>query len=253
VSGVEVTWSGQVGVVTLNRPERRNALDLQDRKDLIDALKTVEREARAIVLFGAGPAFCAGGDLASMPQEEGAARERLTWANELATRLINGRRPVVAAVEGAAFGLGLALAMASDLVVAGRSARFCTAFAKVGLGPDTGIAYSLPRRVGPSRAKELILTARVVPADLAHSYGMVDEVVDDTTALVSAVDTATRLALMSAPMLEGARDIMGSQHDTLADILDSELQLQVKLLAGEDFAEGRSAFLDGRPAQFRAI
>lgn len=250
MSGVRAEDRGHVRVITLDRPERRNALDLQDRLDLLEALRGADREARAIVLTGAGAVFCAGGDIASMSQDRSVASHRLQVVNAVVEQLHGGDRPIVTAVEGGAYGLGLALATGSDLVVAGRSATFSTSFARIGLAPDTGLAYSLPFRVGRGRTRELLLTARMVGTEEAERIGMVDVVVEDGAALDSALEMAHRLAELSAPMVAGLRRILHQPDQSLHGALAAEAATQVELLTGPEFAEGRAAFLERRTPDF---
>lgn len=250
MSAVIVEDRGPVRVLTIDRPARRNALDLDDRLDLLDALRTADREARAIVLTGAGSVFCAGGDIRSMSQDPEVARHRLEVVNAVVRQLVTGQRPVVAAVEGGAFGLGLALAAASDIVVAGRSATFSTSFAKIGLAPDTGLAYTLPLRVGRGRTRELLLTARTFEAVEAERIGVVEHLVDDGSALETAVSTATALAELSAPMITGVRRMLAQPDQSLEGVLAAEAHTQVELLSGPQFAEGRAAFLERRAPNF---
>ena len=249
---VRVEDRGHVRILTLDRPERRNALDLADRLDLLAALRSAEVDAgvRAVVLTGAGSVFSAGGDIRSMSQDRDVARQRLEVVNAVVRQLVTGDLPVVAAVEGGAFGLGLALAAACDLVVAGRSATFSTSFGKIGLGPDTGLAYTLPRRVGQGRARELLLTVRTFDAAEAERIGAVETVVEDGRALEHAVELASRLAELSSPMVAGTRRILDQTDQSLDGVLAAEADLQVELLAGRQFAEGRSAFLERRRPDF---
>jgi len=240
-----------VRVVLLNRPDRRNALDLDDRLELLEVLSTAVEESRAIVLSGTGDTFCAGGDLASMTGDRSIARERLDVTNSIVRLLSTGPRPVIAAVEGGAFGLGLGLAGACDVVVAGRSSRFGTAFARVGLGPDTGVSFSLPARVGTARARELLLSGRTVTAEEALRIGMVDELCDDGEAVATASLRAGRLATMSTAMVEAVKQVMAQGGAGLESRLAAETELQLTLLAGSDFAEGRRAFFERRTADFR--
>lgn len=250
MSAVQTEDRGPVRVLTLNRPERRNALNLEDRLELLEALRAADREARAIVLTGAGAVFCAGGDITSMSQDRSVAAHRLQVVGSIVEQLHGGDRPIVAAVEGGAYGLGLALAVGSDLVVAGRSATFSTSFAKIGLAPDTGLSYSLPFRVGRGRTRELLLTARVVSADEAERIGMVDLLADDGAVLEAAVASAQRLAELSAPMVAGVRRILHQPDQSLQGVLAAEAETQVDLLAGPEFAEGRDAFLERRKPNF---
>ncbi len=250
MSAVQSEDRGAVRILTLNRPERRNALNLEDRLELLEALRAADRESLAIVLTGAGAVFCAGGDITSMSQDRSVAAHRLHVVGSIVEQLHGGDRPIVAAVEGGAYGLGLALAVGSDLVVAGRSATFSTSFAKIGLAPDTGLAYSLPFRVGRGRTRELLLTARMVSADEAERIGMVDLLADDGAVLETAVASAQRLAELSAPMVAGVRRILHQPDQSLQALLAAEAQIQVDLLAGPEFAEGRNAFLERRKPNF---
>lgn len=253
MSAVVVEDRGPVRILTIDRPARRNALDLDDRLELLDALKAADREARAIVLTGAGTVFCAGGDIRSMSQDPEVARQRLEVVNAVVRQMVTGERPIVAAVEGGAFGLGLALAAACDVVVAGRSAAFSTSFAKIGLAPDTGLSYTLPLRVGRGRTRELLLTARTFDAVEAERIGLVETLVDDGAALEAAAAAATALAELSAPMVAGVRRLLAQPDQSLEGLLAAEADTQVELLGGPQFAEGRAAFLERRPPDFTSV
>lgn len=253
MSAVTVEDRGPVRILTLARPERRNALDLDDRLDLLEALRAADREARAVVLTGAGAVFCAGGDIRSMSQDREVARRRLDVVNAVVRQMVNGERPIVAAVEGGAYGLGLALAAACDIVVASRTATFSTSFAKIGLAPDTGLAYTLPLRVGRGRTRELLLTARTFDADEAERLGVVETLVDEGSALETAVATASRLAELSPPMVAGVRRLLTQPDQSLEAVLATEADTQVELLAGPHFAEGRAAFLERRTPDFASV
>jgi enoyl-CoA hydratase/carnithine racemase len=250
MSAVQVEDHSHVRVIALDRPARRNALNLEDRLELLDALRAADREARAIVLTGAGAVFCAGGDITSMSQDRRVATHRLQVVAAIVEQLHGGDRPIVAAVEGGAYGLGLALAAGSDLVVAGRSSTFSTSFAKIGLAPDTGLSYSLPFRVGRGRTRELLLTARMVDTVEAERIGMVDLVVDDGSALETALETAQRLAELSAPMMAGVRRMLHQPDQSLSALVATETETQIGLLTGPEFAEGRAAFLGRRKPNF---
>lgn len=244
---------GPVRVLTLNRPERRNALDLADRGALLAALEAAggEPACRAVVLTGAGGVYSAGGDIGSMSPDPEIARERLGLVNAIARTLVTMPKPVVSAVEGGAWGLGLALACASDLVVAGSSSRFAASFGRIGLAPDTGLTWSLPRQVGAARARALLLTARSLEIDEAERIGLVDEVVDDGQAVTRARAIAEELAAFSAPATAAVKRLVARCDEPLDHVLDAEAQEQTRLLAGEDFTEGRAAFFERRKAEFR--
>lgn len=249
-TSVLVEDRGAVRVLTLNRPERRNALDLDDRLALAEALVAADREARAIVLTGTAPTFCSGGDIASMTPDPVVGRRRLDAVAAIARAMATSSTPIVTAVEGGAFGLGLALACHSDLVVASRSSRFAASFARIGLAPDTGLFWSLPRRVGPALTRRMVLTACTVDADEALTAGLVDELVEDGTTLERAMALAEELAAVSAPVVAGVRRTLAQPDQTLEGLLEAEAELQLELFGSPEFAEGRAAFFERRPANF---
>jgi 2-(1,2-epoxy-1,2-dihydrophenyl)acetyl-CoA isomerase len=195
---LEFTRSGSVAVLTMNRPAARNALDTELREALAETLPSVRDDAgvRAVVLTGAGGHFCAGGDVRGMSaaaQGDGFdARQRTSGNHRWFESLVDLEKPVIAAVEGAAFGAGLSLALAADFVLADPNARFCCAFARMGYVPDLGSMYLLPRAVGLSRAKELAFSARELDAQEAHSYGLVHRITDPGAVLSEAVALASR-------------------------------------------------------------
>lgn len=251
-SAVVVDRDGGVWTLTLNRPHRRNALDLEDRKHLISALRRADTDpaCRVVVLTGAGSTFSAGGDIASMSQDPEVAAERLSLVAELVRRIVTSSVPIVSAVNGGAFGLGLALAAASDHVVAGDDTKFAASFAKIGLIGDTGIFWSLPRRIGHARAKRMLLFSNDVRAEEALRIGLVDEIVPPGELLQTARERARTLAAAAPLAMAGTKEIFAQEDGGVEAVLASEARLQTQLLASEDFAEGRAAFYDRRPAEF---
>lgn len=251
---VRVTYEGPVHTLTLNRPARRNALDLADRRELLAALRESERApgCRAVVLTGAGDVFCAGGDIRSMSQDPEVARERLAVVNDVARALVCSAKPVVAAVRGGAYGLGLGLAAACDCVVAADDARFAASFAKIGLTADSGLSWSLAQRVGPARAKELILFAEDLGTVEAQRIGLVSEITASDKVVVRARERAERLAAASPAMVAATKRIFAQEAQDLDAILEAEAAAQVELLGGAGFAEGRAAFLERRRPVFPA-
>lgn len=175
---------GATAVLTLNRPEQRNALDLELRAALSDAVAEVrdDRSVRAVVLTGAAGHFCAGGDVKGMatgdgPRDVFEGRERIRKIHRWFDELVDLEKPVIAAVDGVAFGGGLSMALAADFVLASPRATFCAVFARLGYVPDMGAMYLLPRAIGLSRAKEMVFSARVVGAPEALAIGLAHEVV----------------------------------------------------------------------------
>ncbi|HYE71561.1 MAG TPA: enoyl-CoA hydratase/isomerase family protein [Aquabacterium sp.] len=180
---VTLRRTGGTAIVCLNRPQQRNALDPALRSALSQAIGEVRGDAgvRALVLTGAGGHFCAGGDIRSGVQTRGdvfEGRERMQRSHRWLEDLADLEKPVIAAVDGSAFGAGLSLALAADFILASRRARFCSAFVRLGYVPDLGAMYLLPRAVGLARAKDLVFTGRVVEAAEAQAIGLVQQVVE---------------------------------------------------------------------------
>jgi enoyl-CoA hydratase/carnithine racemase len=250
---VLVRDEGPVRVITLNRPERRNALDIPLRVRLAEAIETAmgDDRVRVIVLTGAGGAFCAGGDVTTMgPMTEDEARTRIDLAQRVIRLLWAGSKPVLAAVEGPAFGAGLSLALACDRVVAAAGARFGAAFAGVGLAGDMGIFASLPARLGPARARNFLMMTAQVDAAEALAMGLIDATAGPGGALDAALADARRLAAAPPLALAAIKSALGPPEAGLAT-LAAEAERQVALYASADFAEGVAAFRERRPPVFR--
>jgi len=243
-----------VRLLTLNRPEMRNAIDLDLRIALAQALEDAMRDpdVRAVVLTGAGSMFCSGGDITTMrrmgPAEAG-PRAELT--QRVVRAIWTGRKPVVAAVEGGAFGAGLSLAIACDRVVAAEGARLAISFQRVGLAGDMGVFSSLPRRIGPARARQLLMLPRELAAGEALDLGLVDALVPAGTALESALDDAHRLACSPPLALAAVKRLLRNSAADPAEVLDLEAAEQVALFASDDFDEGVRAFHDRRTPVFK--
>lgn len=245
---------GTVQVLSLNRPQRRNSLDLADRRELIAALEAAYTDpvCRAVVLAGQGPVFCSGGDISSMTPDPQQATVRLQLVAHLARLLVRGPKPVVAAVQGGAFGLGLSLAAACDHVVGATGSKYVCSFGKIGLAPDTGMTWSLPQRVGRARARSLVLSARVVETDEALAIGLIDEIAPVEQLREVAVARAAALGAGSLPTIAATKALLAQADDDLDAMLEAETRTQLAVFAGPDFAEGQAAFLGKRAAQFRA-
>ncbi len=186
-----------VALVMLNRPEARNALDLAMRAELGEVVARVRDDdaVRAVVIAGAGGSFCSGGDLKSLSEEKRPTernRDRVRRLHFWFDHLVNLEKPVVAAVDGPAFGAGFALALACDFVLATPRARFCAVFGRIGLVPDLGALYLLPRIVGLQRAKDIVFTARVIEAKEAQELGIVYSLHSSDELLAAALAFAGR-------------------------------------------------------------
>jgi len=251
---VLVCDDGAVRTVTLNRPDKRNAIDLELRVALADAIESADADAsvRVIVLTGAGSAFCSGGDITTMKRmAAGPAVERAQLAQRVIRAIWSTPKPVLAAVEGSAFGAGTALAAACDRVVAARDARFATTFTNVGLAGDMGTYVSLPGRVGIARARQMLLFPTPITASEALAVGLVDAVVEPGEALVAARRDAKRLA-MGPTQAYGVIKTMLIEAGSVNpfDALDREVGYQAELFDSDDFAEGIAAFREKRPPVF---
>ena len=247
-----------VARLTLNRPEKLNSFNVQMHEEVQEALKQVEinPNTRVLVLTGAGRGFCAGQDLAdraavpaSGPPDLGLSIEE--YYSPLVRTLAALPLPVVAAVNGVAAGAGANLALACDLVVATKSASFIQSFAKLGLVPDTGGTYSLPRLIGAARALGLVLLGEKLSAEQAANWGLIWRCVEDTEfqptveALVQYLAAAPTKGLAYAK-----RAIRMSAQNGLDDQLDIERDFNRELGRSKDFQEGVSAFLEKRQPKF---
>lgn len=250
---VERTPSGVV-TVTLDRPEKKNAIDAVMWRELLTVLREVDASAedRVLVLTGAGDAFCSGADLAD---EERAARhqlDRMHHFNQVALALHNLPKPSLARVNGIAAGAGLNLALGCDLIVASDRARFSEIFARRGLALDLGGSWLLPRLVGMHRAKELALLAEIVDAREAERMGLVNRVVahDELDAFVS--DWAERLAAGPPLALHLTKRMLSNAFSvSLPEALEAEKMAQSVTVASRDTREAIAAFLEKRTPRFR--
>ncbi|MFA7436696.1 enoyl-CoA hydratase/isomerase family protein [Castellaniella sp.] len=205
--------------LTLNQPGKRNALTTEIRLRLTELVQQARDDAniRVVVLRGAGGAFCSGGDVDAML--DGALngpgwRSRIRKQREWLDMLIELEKPVIAAVDGPAYGAGFGLALAADFILATRRARFCAVFGRVGLAPDLGTMYLLPRIVGRQRAKEIVFTTRVIHATEARELGLAFQVLEDGNALDQAArDLALRLCATSPVAFGVTKNIMNQSFE----------------------------------------
>jgi 2-(1,2-epoxy-1,2-dihydrophenyl)acetyl-CoA isomerase len=248
-----------VCVLTLNRPDKLNALTLDVARRLKAAVpEALDAGARAIVLTGEGRAFCAGGDLnemQNMASREGRVEaffdEPLRILNETILLIRQTPVPFIAAVNGVASGGGCNLALACDLVVAGESAKFNQAFIKIGLVPDCGGTFILPRLVGWKRAAELMFTGDMLTAQQALELGMINSVTADSELMSQALALADRLAQApTAAIAQIKRLLEASAVNDQSSQLELERKAQIESGKTKDFMEGVSAFLEKRRPRF---
>jgi 2-(1,2-epoxy-1,2-dihydrophenyl)acetyl-CoA isomerase len=248
--------AGAVAVITLNRPEARNALDLAMRRELAAVLDEIEADAgaRVVVLTGAGGHFCAGGDVKTMRAKRHTAAEgraRVEELNRMVLRIFDFPRPTIAMVDGYAVGAGSNLALCCDLVVASDRAKFGELFWKIGLVPDGGGTWLLPRVVGMARAKELIFTADIIDAAQAERIGLVNRVVPPAELLATTHALAEKIAAGPPAVLRMAKHMVNrAATSDLAGALDLEAFSQGLAISSEDHQEGLAAFFEKRPPKF---
>lgn len=244
-----------IATITLARPEAMNALDRTMRQELLDAFRSVERDraVRAVILTGEGRAFCAGQDLR---ESFGAGEPTLTEEiraryNPLILAIHRCSRPVIAAINGTAAGAGCSLALACDLRIAAESASILLAFGRIGLVPDSGVSWFLPRIVGSARAADLALVGDAVRAADAERIGLVSRVVPDDALAAEARALALRVAAGSPTALAlTKRALAFAAGSSLEEALDHEAWLQGIAGRSADHAEGLVAFREKRPPRF---
>jgi 2-(1,2-epoxy-1,2-dihydrophenyl)acetyl-CoA isomerase len=253
--GLRVEVDGPVATLTLDRPEALNALTVPVKVALREALESIagDRAVRAVILTGAGRAFCAGQDLAERDEPDAApldveVRQRY---NPIIGAIRSMGQPVIAAVNGVAAGAGASLAFACDLRIAAEEARFVLAFGRIGLVPDSGATWFLPRLVGPAKAAELALVGDALDAAEALRLGLVTRVVPGDQLMTEARALADRLAAgapLSISLTKGA--LQRSWTIDLDEALEGEAKLQGIAGASADHAEGLAAFREKRQPRF---
>src|SRR6266581_5388225 len=248
-----------IATLVMNRPDRLNALDTKLVTTLNDTLGRIARDGsvRVVVLTGAGRAFCAGGDLALIGQDRSIAATRdlellLASGTQAVLTMRAMPQPVVAAVNGAAAGAGMNLALAADIRIAAEGAVFGQNFAKVGLFPDFGGTYFLPQLVGPAKAAELFYTGDMIDAKTALQLGIVNQVVPATELEAEVKAFAAKLAAGPPVAMRAVKQtLFGGEKDALSRALEAEVQHQMRCFASDDCLEGIHAFFEKRAPKFQ--
>lgn len=257
-NGIKVERDGNIGWIRIARPERLNAFAGGMRQAMAEGLDALEADdaVRCVVIIGVGRAFSTGGDIGVMAElaesRDGARFEELVRAGaRVVKRIDTMETPVIAAVNGPAAGAGACLALACDIRVASNTASIGFTFARVGLHPDWGGSYYLPRLVGPALASELILTGGMIGAERAERLGLFNRVVD-ADILEQAVRTlAGQIAAGPRHVVTAAKRILRhSCNMSLDDVLEAETEAQIAAFGTADFQEGIQAFLDKRTPRF---
>lgn len=247
---------GPVAIVTFNDPARLNPFSDAMRRDALAAIAalTVDSTCRVIVLTGAGSNFSAGADIRQMSgaavSDPNHARARLRPLHDLIRLVIAGPKPVVAAVEGVAFGAGLSIIAGCDYVVAGEGSRFGAAFGKIGLTADCGLLWSLPKRIGARLARDMMLTGRSVDWTEAQAIALIDRAVPNGEALAAALAKAEEYLAVAPLSIAALKSGLAQGLGSLDAVLELENQQQPVLLMSEDHAEGKEAFLEKRKPAF---
>lgn len=253
---ITLAEAGGIATITLNRPEVMNALSSRMRAELLAAMRMAEARARVIVLTGAGRAFCSGQDLGDAAavgeiELEQVLREEY---EPLLHAIYDCPVPTIAAVNGVAAGAGANLALAADVVIAAEGASFVQAFTRIGLIPDAGGTWWLPRQVGMARAMGACLFADKISARQAESWGMIYEAVADETFAARVAERAGQLAQGPTAAYRAVKQALrAAPGHSLPDQLALEARLQGEMGRSADFREGVAAFLEKRKPQFRGV
>ncbi|MBI3246450.1 MAG: enoyl-CoA hydratase/isomerase family protein [Deltaproteobacteria bacterium] len=250
--------SDRIGTIILNRPEVMNALGGTMREDLLSRLEQAEHDptVRCVIITGAGTAFCAGGDIANMVEmqarnDASILAQRMTLGGKVVQFIRQMTKPVIAAINGAAAGAGMNLALACDIRYGSDRARFAESFVKIGLVPDWGGHYLLTQMVGTSRALELIMTGDRIDAEEAYRLGLINRIFPHDSFQEEVRSFAARLTDGPAETLaQIKRGVYIGATTTLAETLAHEEQAQARVFLSADAREGMRAFLEKRPPQF---
>lgn len=255
---IKVSVEGAVAWIRFNRPDKRNAIGTQARTELAAALKQAERDeaVRCIVLTGEGPAFSSGADLRDFPSDVNVVEHVGHILRDdympMILRMRAMPKPIIAAVNGVAAGIGLSFAMAADIRIAAEAADFRELFVGIGLAPDGGATWFLPRLVGTGVALEMCMTGQPLSAPDAHRLGLVNRVVPADRLEAEVRELAEKLASGAPRAIAAAKRAINHSLDcSLEEAMEYESYLQEAMAGTGDFAEGVAAFVEKRPPQFK--
>lgn len=251
---IAVSRDAEVAILSINHPQCRNQLGRRTRQALnhvMHQVLTADANCRAIVLTGAGGNFCAGADLSEMTDRSVLQlREALEESCVVVRDMLSGCKPVVGAVEGLAFGSGLALAAACDYVFAASDARFCANFLRIGLLPDTGIVWTLQKKIGMTKARAMLSLATEIDGVEAGRIGLANKVVEPGRALAAAVQYARTLAKNPSLGMAFVKSALTYGTDTMDASLRTEIECQSVLRQSKDHLEATAAVIEGRVPTF---
>jgi 2-(1,2-epoxy-1,2-dihydrophenyl)acetyl-CoA isomerase len=254
VNAVIVERREDVALLRLNQPQTMNALSPAIKQGLEMAVPQLMADSavRCIVITGTDKAFCAGGDISNMADRSApSVRARMHPSHGWVKLLLEGEKPVIAAVNGAAAGAGFSLAMMCDFVILADTAYFKAGFPGLGAAPDLGLALTLPRAIGMLRAKDILMTNRRVGAEEAVAMGMATRVVPVASLLEEAITLAQSLAAGPATSLGLTKHLLNQAYAPIAEFLSQEAMTQAIAFGSDEFGEGVAAFLGKRKPQFR--
>jgi 2-(1,2-epoxy-1,2-dihydrophenyl)acetyl-CoA isomerase len=240
--------------IAINRPDKRNAINPDSREVMIDLVGEAlnDKSVRAIVFGSTEGHFCAGGDIETMTDLDIVSGRRRMKDNHRMVRLLaEAEKPIVAGVEGFAMGAGAGIALLCDTIVLAEGGAIGFPFFRVGLTPDYGILYTLARRVGSARARQILLRAQMLKGQAAIDVGLADELVADGAAETRAVELARELGDMPPNAFALTKRHLAMEPQTLEAALEMEAMSQSVAFVGEELAEGRAAFLEKRKPNFR--
>lgn len=253
---ITIDVADQIATITLNKPERMNACSLEMADEINDAVSTMEG-ARCLIITGAGRGFCSGADLSARGERsisggDGSYIALTRHYNPLMMNLARLNMPIITAVNGAAAGIGCSIGLAGDFVIAGKSGYFLQAFVNIGLVPDGGASWMLPRLVGKARATQMMMLGEKIPGEQAAEWGLIYKCVEDDVLQAEARALATRLA--NGPTVSHAimrKNILTAMENSYAEALLAEAEGQRIAGSSADAAEGAAAFMAKRKPEFK--